>query len=172
MAGISLALGVAFAFFVNASQVEKIQTIVNENAQVEKDLNFAREQEKNVVQLEKERDRIRDLVAKFEERLPTSLEIPTLASQFEGLAAEEHVDVELRSLPRTTDERKEAIPYEVVARGGYHQVVSFINRLERFPRYLKVSELELGLLKDSYVAEAKFRLETYAFTSEKPVMVN
>jgi Tfp pilus assembly protein PilO len=70
--------------------------------------------------------------------------------------------VELSQMPRVTDERKETIPYSVTARGNFHQIIQFINRLERFQRYLKVSDLNIGK-EDEGVAQASFTLSTYRF---------
>lgn len=166
--GVAIALAVGFTFFINAQHQEEIVALTAQNAQIEKDLEFAREQERNIEALRRETREIQTIVEEFEERLPRSREIPRLAQQFEAIAAEEDVDVELKSLPRTRDEKKETIPYNVIARGDYHQVVSFINRLERFKRYLKISDLEVKLLEDSLLSEAKFVLSTYAFIKNTP----
>ncbi|HQK75497.1 MAG TPA: type 4a pilus biogenesis protein PilO, partial [Candidatus Hydrogenedentes bacterium] len=57
---------------------------------------------------------------------------------------------------------KLTIPYRIVVRGSFHDIAEFINRLERFKRYLKVSELQVGPEKDG-VSEAEFTLSTYTF---------
>ena len=81
------------------------------------------------------------------------------------MAAMEDIDVELSPLARSQDERKETIPYSIVAHGSYHQIASFINRLERFKRYLKVSDLNVGPAKDGVIT-AKFTLNTYRFLQD------
>jgi Tfp pilus assembly protein PilO len=105
---------------------------------------------------------MQELVTQFQERLPESREIPTLLKQFEGFAGEIGLRVELSQMQRVTDARKETIPYSVVARGDFSQIVRFINRLERFQRYLKVSDLNIGK-EEAGVAEATFTLSTYRF---------
>ena len=70
--------------------------------------------------------------------------------------------VELKNLPRIPSARRETIPYFVTAKGNFHQIVSFINKLERFQRYLKISDLKIGKEEDG-VADATFTLSTFRF---------
>jgi Tfp pilus assembly protein PilO len=69
----------------------------------------------------------------------------------------------------TTDSSKETIPYKVTARGTFHQIVSFINRLERDDRYLAISDLDIKE-EQAGVSEATFTLSTFRFlkSSEAP----
>ena len=107
-----------------------------------------------------------ELVEQFEDRLPARGEIPTLLDQFEALARDVDVNVQLDTLPRTTDERKVTIPYNIHARGTFHQIANFINRLERFQRYLKVSDLNIGP-EIAGICEASFTLSTFRFIEPK-----
>ncbi|MCH7958823.1 MAG: type 4a pilus biogenesis protein PilO [Candidatus Hydrogenedentes bacterium] len=160
--GAAALVAVGFYFAVNRSQQnERLQVISNDN-QVFADLTKARERQEGIEALRMETDSIQRLVTEFEERLPSRREIPMLLKEFEAMAAEEDIDVELSPLARDRDARKEIIPYRIVARGSFHQVASFINRLERFKRYLKISNLEVGPTKDG-VTRAEFTLNTYRF---------
>jgi Tfp pilus assembly protein PilO len=129
---------------------------------VQADLNVAKEAERNINALRAEASKMQELVTQFQERLPESTEIPTLLKQFEGFAGEIGLRVELSQMQRVTDAHKETIPYSVVARGNFGQIVRFINRLERFQRYLKVSDLNIGKEKEG-IAEATFTLSTFRF---------
>ena len=160
--GAAALVALGFYFAVNRSQQnERLQVISNDN-QVFADLTKARERQEGIEALRKETDGIQRLVTEFEERLPSRREIPMLLKEFEAMAAEEDIDVELSPLARDRDERKEIIPYRIVARGSFHQIASFINRLERFKRYLKISNLEVGPTKNG-VTTAEFTLNTYRF---------
>lgn len=173
LAGAAIALGFAFTFIVHQDQLERLDTIATENQQVVSDLTFARQQEADIEELRQQTREIQLIVRDFEDRLPPSREIPRLAENFEQIAGEEEVLVdELRSLPRTRDEKKETIPYQVVVLGNYHQVVSFINRLERFKRYLKIEDVEIRLDKDSALSRASFTLSTYAFIKKPKTGAN
>jgi Tfp pilus assembly protein PilO len=50
----------------------------------------------------------------------------------------------------------------VRAFGDFHQIVGFINRIERYERYLKISDLIINEQKQG-VSEAQFKLSTYRF---------
>lgn len=160
--GLSLVLIVLFVFFVHQGQQEKLDSYKTQNTVVESDLVEARRIEADFASLEAEATRIRELVEDFEERLPASGEIPTLLDRFEALAQQVGVNVQLDTLPRTRDERKETIPYEIHARGTFHQIANFINHLERFQRYLKVSDLTIGP-EIAGICEASFTLSTFRF---------
>ena len=64
------------------------------------------------------------------------------------------------------DENKETIPYHVVARGHFHNVANFVNQLERFKRFLKITELDMKNIENGEV-EAQFTLNTYRFVQEQ-----
>jgi len=159
---VTVILGVAFTFLVYNPQRDALQQVTADDNQVLANLNVARDTKRNIDGLRAEADKMQELVKQFEARLPESREIPTLLKQFEGFAGEIGLRVELSQMPRVTDERKETIPYSVTARGNLHQIIQFINRLERFQRYLKVSDLNIGKEEEG-VAEATFTLSTYRF---------
>jgi type IV pilus assembly protein PilO len=157
---------VAFFFLVHQGQRKEIALIKADDQQVFSDLSEARRINSEIDQLRVETAKIEKLVSDFEERLPSTREISTLLKEFENMAAEEAIDVELSPLARSQDSHKETIPYSIVARGSFHQVASFVNRLERFKRYLKISDLEIGPA-DEGVTEARFTLNTYRFLNPK-----
>ncbi|HOV72457.1 MAG TPA: type 4a pilus biogenesis protein PilO [Candidatus Hydrogenedentes bacterium] len=159
---VAAGLCAGYYFVLHARQAAKLQEIEAADAVVVNDLRLARETEKNIDKLRVEAAKMQELTSQFEQRLPESREIPTLLRQFEGFAGEIGLRVELSQLPRVTDEKKETIPYSVVAKGNFHQIVTFINRLERFQRYLKISELNIGKMEEG-IAEASFTLSTYRF---------
>lgn len=163
--GLTAAIIMAFYFMVHLGQRHQLAQIKADDQQISGDLAEARRINSEIDALREETDRIEKLVGDFEERLPTRREIPTLLKEFENMAAEDAIDVELAPLARSKDSHKETIPYSIVAKGSYHQVVSFINRLERFKRYLKVSDLSIGPNEDG-VTTARFTLNTYRFLQD------
>lgn len=164
---LSVTAGVILAFFflVHQSQRGEIALIKADDQQVFADLTEARRINSEIDELREETAKIEKLVGDFEERLPSHREISMLLKEFENMAAEEDIDVELSPLARSEDARKETIPYSIVARGSFHQVASFVNRLERFKRYLKISDLNIGP-EDKGVTEARFTLNTYRFLNQ------
>ena len=159
------ALAVAFYFMVHTGQRSRLAVVLADEKQVSSDLTEAKRINSEIGALREETAKIEKLVSDFEERLPSHREIPTLLKEFETMAAEENIEVELSPLARSQDERKETIPYNIVAHGSFHQIAGFINRLERFKRYLKVSDLSVGPSEDG-VTTARFTLNTYRFIQE------
>ena len=160
--GATAAMIIVFYFIVHMRQESELVQINTDDKQVYGDLLQARRINSGIDALREETERTEKLVGEFEERLPSRREIPTLLKEFEAMAAEDDLDVELSPLSRSKDTRKETIPYSIVARGSYHQVASFINRLERFKRYLKISDLNIGPSVQG-VTTARFTLNTYRF---------
>ena len=160
--GFTVLLCVAFVFLLYNPLDAKFAATAAANQQLQADLRVAKQAEKNIESLRAEASKMQELVTQFQQRLPDSREIPTLLKQFEGFAGDIGLRVELSQIQRVTDARKETIPYSVVARGNFSQIVGFINRLERFQRYLKVSDLNVGKEEEG-VAEATFTLSTYRF---------
>jgi type IV pilus assembly protein PilO len=164
--GVVLLVVAVFVFFVHAEQTERLTQLDSELASAKQKLQEALVTQRNFEKLREETERVGKLVEDFEKRLPDKREMPTLLRGFEALAAEVGVQVTLKTLEPVLDDRKETMPYEVVATGDFHRITSFINRLERHERYLKVSNLSISEQKDG-MAEAKFTLSTYSFRQGK-----
>lgn len=160
-------LAVVFYFLIHSPQTMRLQEVEVQLSQVKEQLKTAQDKERDNDALEAETAKMDELVTQFEKRLPDTAEIPMLLKDFEAFAKEIGMRVELAMLPRVPDETKgkEEIPYSVAAWGDFHQIVSFINRLERFQRYLRVSDLRISEEKDG-VAEASFTLTTFRFIKQ------
>jgi type IV pilus assembly protein PilO len=161
--GITLVLGAVFYFFLYQPEQEHLGQIINERENTRQELEKARQLAANIDTLREQTDAIKRLVSEFEERLPSQREIATLLTQFEDIAGDVGgLDVEMRAQEPRSEGAKLTIPYRIVVRGGFHDIAEFINRLERFKRYLKVSDLEIGR-EEGGVSEAEFTLSTYTF---------
>jgi Tfp pilus assembly protein PilO len=162
IAGGALGICALYYFAFHDGQLSKIREYDEQIAVLERNIKLAQAMEANIDQLREESRKYTTLVAEFEKRLPQGAEIPRLLQEFERIANEAGVSVELSTLPRNSDQRKEEIPYTVLAKGNFHQVTDFINRLERYERYLKVSKMNISEEKQG-VCTAKFTLSTYRF---------
>jgi len=163
--GITALLVVGFYVGVHQNQREELTTISASNAQVLQDLRKAQKINSSIAGLREETKKIEMLVGDFEERLPSRREIPMLFSKFETMAADENILVEVNPLTRDLDDRKETIPYSITARGNFHEVCSFINRLEQFKRYLKITNLHVEPTENG-ISTANFTLNTYRFIKQ------
>ena len=162
IAGAIVAVLALYIFFIHNGQQLKIDSLTTDITAIQKDLAEAKLKEKNIVALREETDKINQLVSDFEKRLPSQREIPTLVRQFEQMANDVGLSHALKPESPIRDERKETIPYSISTFGTFHQTASFINRLERFERYLKVSNLKIEEEKEG-VSKASFTLSTYRF---------
>jgi len=167
MAGLAVILCAAFYFLVYAKQDQQLGQLSKETSEIRSRLNDARNTERNFDQLQAKSKKMDELVTLFNDRLPEKREIPKLMRQFEGLGDSMGLRTQLTPLPTLSDANKETIPYQVTAHGNFHQIVGFINLLERDKRYLKISELDIGP-EEAGVSEAKFTLSTFRFIQSAP----
>lgn len=155
-------LCVGFYFGLYTKQQAVLLEVNAEREVVQKDLREAREIAANIDALRDEATKMEQLVELFEKRLPDEREIPMLLRRFEGLGQRAGLRVQLSQMPTSADATKETIPYKVTAEGTFHQILHFINLLERDERYLKVSDLDIGEEKAS-ASRATFTLSTFRF---------
>lgn len=160
--GVTAGIVGVFYFMVHEKKLEEIEAANTRNDAVEEDLVKARKIHAEIDNYIKETNQIRRLVAEFETRLPTRREVTGLIRVFEDMAASEDIDIDLEPMNPITEENKETIPYRISATGDFHSVASFINQLERYERYLKVSDLDMDPYKDG-MSTFKFTLNTYRF---------
>lgn len=160
--GILVIAGLGFVFVARAGQVETHEAIRAEEASVLDELAEAHRQRANIEQLREEMAKTQQLVSEFERRLPSQREITNLVTQFEALANDVNLRVNVTPLPIETVHPKQIIPYAIIAYGDFHQITGFINKLERHERYLKISALDIRS-EEQGVSEASFTLSTYRF---------
>ncbi|HOE67104.1 MAG TPA: type 4a pilus biogenesis protein PilO [Candidatus Hydrogenedentes bacterium] len=162
MAAILALVCAIFVFFVHNRQLRALDELTLKTAQTRAEMLAAEETERRFEELRARTEKTQTLVKEFEKRLPGEAEIARLLKQFEEMANQVGLAVELQTKKRSKDERKETIPYGIVARGTFDQIASFVNRIERYERYLAVSDIEIKEEKDG-VAEATFTLSTFRF---------
>lgn len=159
MAGV---LSAAFYFAVYTGQQAVLTEELAKLETVKQDLKTARETAANIEALREEASKMQQLVDLFEKRLPDEREIPMLVKQFEDLGTRAGLRVQLAQNQTIIENSKETIPYKVTAQGTFHQIVHFINLLERDERYLKVSDLDIGP-ETAGASQATFTLSTFRF---------
>ncbi len=164
---IAAAIGAGYYLVVHARMLEEQATLQDSLDEAQGNLKRAREYQANIDALREEARKWEELVTTFEKRLPDEREIPQLLRKFEQLGYDSGLRVELSQSRSTTDTKKETIPYQVKAFGNFHQILEFINQLERYDRYLKISDIDIGE-EEAGVSEASFVLSTFRFIKQTP----
>jgi len=167
MLGITAAIVAVYVLFVHKGQMQAIETVRSQVNGVRNDLEEAKRMEKEIDDLREETRKINQLVEDFNKRLPLERDIPDLVRQFESMANDVGLSHSLKPETPIQDETKETIPYSVATFGNFHQTASFINRLERFERYLKISDLKIEE-EDAGISKASFTLSTFRFLGDEP----
>lgn len=167
----TLLLALVFFFVVHEHSLQKAEDTQTEINRISADLAVAKDKQKKFGDLKDEMAKTEQLVTEFEKRLPSTRELLSLVTEFENMANEVNLRVEMTPLPIERDDARQiqTIPFKVTAYGSFHQIASFINSLERFERYLKISDLKIGE-QDNGVSEADFTLSTFQFVQnpDKP----
>ncbi len=159
-------LCIAFVLLVVLPKQRRLDETKSAIEETKASLQRAKKTNENIDQLRKEKEKMQRLVDTFEKRLPTTQEIGSLLRTLESFGAELNLRVALSSMEPQVDLRKETIPYRVQAWGNFHQLVGYINKLERYQRYFKISDLVIKEEKEG-VSEASFILSTYRFKLEE-----
>lgn len=164
---IAAAVCAGYYFVLHTRMLDEQATLQASLDEAQGNLKRAREYQANIDALREEARKWEELVTTFEKRLPDEREIPQLLRKFEQLGYDSGLRVELSQSRSTTDTKKETIPYEVKAFGNFHQILEFINQLERYDRYLKISDIDIGE-EEAGVSEATFVLSTFRFIKQAP----
>ncbi len=162
---------VYFFFFLKPSigklfelvpQAHKLRAEIKE---VRNDLDFEDRFKRNLGAL-------RQKLGRYEKKLSREKEIPMLLESFSRLARSSRVKI----LSITPVEKKEKgisaeniyqeVPIEIKAQSGYHELGTFINRLENDDRYMQVSDIKI---KSNSFNPKRHDAEfiVYVFTFEK-----
>ncbi len=157
-----LVVAAIYFFVIRASQQKDLEEIDKEVAETRKAIAEALLKKENISKLQDEMDKTQLLVNEFEKRLPSTSEILSLVTEIEAMANQVNLRLNVAPLPPQSDERKQTLPYRVTAYGNFHQITGFINLIERFKRFLKVSDL---VIEEQKLGESKatFTLSTYRF---------
>jgi Tfp pilus assembly protein PilO len=181
--GLAAAIVAGYFFVLRKNMQQEISAATAESQDLADQIAEARRIEKEIDQLIAEKQAMDKLVSDFSKRLPDQANTVELLTQFEELARFDELagrgrqfNVNVESTERMRDERKETLTYSFRVQGTFHQVASYINRLERFQRqvttaggktesyerYFSITDLEISEEEEG-VCEATFNLSTYRF---------
>ena len=163
---VTVVLAAALYYFLVLAEKNKILAVNQQLASITTELESAKKIEQNISSLRDEKVLMAQLFDDFQKRLPEEREIPNLLQRFEKMGGEIGLRLEMVPMDTKSERRIETIPFKVKAKGKFHDVVAFINLLEKDERYLKVSDIDIGEEKEG-VSEANFVLSTFRFLPEK-----
>lgn len=143
-------LAVVLAYqFVWRPMTEKRGTVGPQVARLRADLENLKRQLSHVAEVEQATAQRRAAVAQLEARLSRGVAIDTLLADLSSMAKEAHVRIEslepldVKGAAPGSEGVYAEIPIQIHAKGGYHQLGTFLSALEQSPRLMRVVRLEL-----------------------------
>lgn len=125
--------------------------------------------EENIKNIEAVQRRLNDLkkrIGSYENRLPQKKEIPSLLQYLSEIAAESGVKITsiepVKEIAPAGSKDYTEIPIALSAKCGYHQLGTFISKLESSPRFMKVSNIKISRNQgDVYHHNVDLKISTF-----------
>ena len=169
MSAIFIGLIAIFYFGSYHGKAVKIKTTKTEIAKLDKQLQEVEENRRKIQQLEQYISDL-SLALKFAtEKLPSTEELTKLLDRIYKLGTVES-NISIRSfiphkaLPREIYSEK---PYAFSIIGGFHQIMTFLNKIGNLDRIVNINNLSISPGKNNYEV-ASFILKTYIYNKSKP----
>ena len=116
-------------------------------------------------------DELKNDISFYEKKLPTEKDIPDLLEYLSTIAIES--DVKLLEIEKKQEIRQEemlyiTVPFKLILKGGYHNIGSFVSKLENADRFMKIQELEVKEdKKNSFEHRGEMVVYTYILNSQE-----
>lgn len=130
--------------------------------------------ERQIAQLEKLRQRVKELDAKLKEaiaQLPDQKEIPDLLSTVSSLGRESGLDILLfRQRPEVLQDFYAEVPVEMLMRGTYAQLTEFFDRVGKLNRIVNVKDIAMkspAISEGRVILSTSCTVVTFRFLSEE-----
>jgi len=112
-------------------------------------------------------------VSSYEKKLPTEREMPTILEEIARMARDTNVKIiGISPLGFKANTGGEKMPYQeapisITARGGYHEIGKFINKLENGSRFVSIADIMIsGENEDKRVHSLELVASTYILLRE------
>jgi len=136
-------------------QVERVIGTVIKNHKMKVELKSMESEIANIARYRKEAGAYKDKVERYERMLPAEQEIPSLLENLSGMARSSGVKI-VGITPVSISQEKmregniyQEIPILISAKSGYHELGSFMDKLEDSDRFMKVADIEINANKSS-----------------------
>jgi len=125
----------------------------------------------NTAELTRQHDNFKKQAGYLEKRLPSQDQISSLLEDFSDVAESSDVNIlKIKPLEEAAPLSKQKVvnnaytefPILIEARAGYHQLGTFVNKLETMDRFIKIIDMDvLGNAKSPRDHDIKIRIITY-----------
>jgi len=148
--GIAILL-VADISFILLPLINKTFDLSSQVSSTRKNIDNLNQQISTIDETREKLSRLKESYSKYVKRFSREEEIPRLLETLSKIAAESEVVIlAVRPVATKSDKQDKKlanifreVPIEIRAMGGYHQLGSFINKLETLDRFLKVTDISI-----------------------------
>jgi type IV pilus assembly protein PilO len=163
----SIAFGYSYFTYFWKPTAEKIQKLNQQLEQSDRDIAEARRQAARLPQLRAQIEELQAQAEAAEKKLPKSKEVPELLETLNDLARQYGITIISFSPGKPAGQQYFIeIPYQMMIRGGYHQVARFLTSLALQERIFHSRALSLSPVKSTIPTETvtgSFMLVAFQF---------
>jgi type IV pilus assembly protein PilO len=149
--GGGLVFAIAFYFILIAPKAAKISELKAKIAEKQTFLAKAGSIEKQKQKIVDAKVKIKELeqdISYYEKKLPQEKDIPDLLQYLSNIGTETNIKLlEIEKKQEIRQEQEQAfyvtVPFNLILKGGYHEIGKFINRLENAERFMKIENLKI-----------------------------
>ncbi len=169
---LSLGLPLFFYFYWYVKPTsQKIRRLEVEIAKIEKELRDSERLRLKSMELERKLKRRKEFLKTLVSILPTTKEIPSLLKDVSKSAKLSGLEV-ISFVPKAEKERNfyNVIPFEMNLRGGFEELVSFLDKVEGLPRIITLRNITVEPDVKSVEGEVLFArclFNTYRYTGKQ-----
>lgn len=139
----------AIIFFLIMPQVINLGALRAEENTARQELDQAKTALKQLEDLKRTSRRTESDLLRLERKMPEDAELPSLIIQIEDVSKKSGITFTSikPSAPTQKDEYKE-VPLEIMGSGYFYPLLDFLYRIEKLPRLITITSLEIKLGKD------------------------
>lgn len=131
-------------FFILRPICNKCADLKTQIVSVKNNINSLNQQISSMDNIKRQLEALRQEQSDYEKKFPKEEEIPALFDSLSNIALKSGVAIIAIKPSHPAQEAVfHEIPMEISAKGGYHQIGQFINKLETSDRFIEVKDIEI-----------------------------
>ncbi|MDD5745834.1 MAG: type 4a pilus biogenesis protein PilO [Candidatus Omnitrophica bacterium] len=170
---------VGYILLVVQPLVKKIMAYNAEEKTIQAQLKNAGLAKLDKEKLAQDVDEITKKIAYYEGKLPQNTDIPQVLDELIMIGRETNVtfdSIEPQKIKNViagaqSEKQYQEIPIEIKVRAGFHEFAAFVNRIENFPRFMKITEVKIAV-DNSDEQKQNIKLIISAFAVESRTNAN